>query len=94
MAGAKTRYPCFAPSLFHVSAIRRVSGLKMCRMTDTGTRWKRTMELPSFGETATYWAVLYNGETRYTRVPESYWAEEIRRFTKPMYAVRVTARSI
>ena len=66
----------------------------MCRMTDTGARWKKTTELPDFGVSVLYWAVAYNGETRYLRAPSDFHRSELQRWLKPLYAVRVTARTI
>lgn len=66
----------------------------MCRMTDTGARWARNIDLPPFGLTTTYWAVPYGNETRYVREPEGYHRKELRDWFKPMYAIRVTARTI
>lgn len=66
----------------------------MCQMTATGTRWKREIELPDFGESATYWALRYGDETRYTRLPLDDWDGSIRKWLKPMYAVRVRSRLI
>lgn len=66
----------------------------MCRMTDTGARWKREIELPDFGSSARYLAVAYNGETRYVPSPER-WADAlVRDWMRPLYAIRVKARSI
>ena len=66
----------------------------MCRMTDTGARWKKHIPLPNFGESERYWAISYGDETRYVREPESWNAPELRDWLKPLYAVRVTARTI
>jgi hypothetical protein len=66
----------------------------MCQMTDTGSRWKREIELPAFGESRVWWAVKYRDETRYTPAPPPYMERDVRAFMKPLYAVRVTARSI
>lgn len=66
----------------------------MCRMTDTGARWKREIELPPFGGSARYLAVPYRGETRYIASPEAWCDAALADWLKPMYAVRVTALKI
>jgi hypothetical protein len=65
----------------------------MCMMTDTGARWRRTIELPDFGATERWWAVPRNNETRYMREPRIH-RDELEKRLKPLYAIRVTARSI
>jgi hypothetical protein len=63
-------------------------------MTETGMRWKREIALPQFGQSERYLAVQYCGETRYVRSPERWCDETVTDWMKPLYAVRVTARSI
>jgi len=65
----------------------------MCRMTDYGARWRKAITLPDFGATARWWAINYNGEVRYIPEP-SYDFEGCRRWLKPLYVVRVTARTV